>query len=195
MIFAGISRAIIFSKIVMANCRTEQSLQRAFQALAADPHQPFTNEADNFFPQSIAGTGPNSRAAQMLHKRLQRAELQIVNTGLDQGIKTFFEKIEKGELVTAAGLMRDIDQRNRDRRRSRCEVGNDLLVTDRFQDVLDRFLKLFECNNVLVVSKVQIKCDALGDMLGQPPARVTGLIGRAVNRGVQPVAVELEELA
>src|SRR5438034_11420883 len=128
----------------------------------------------------------------MLHTRLQRAELQIVNTGLDQGIKTFFEKIEKGELVTAAGLMRDIDQRNRDRRRSRCEVGNDLLVTDRFQDVLDRFLKLFECNNVLVVSKVQIKCDALGDMLGQPPARVTGLIGCAVNRRSEEHTSELQ---
>ena len=131
----------------------------------------------------------------MFHTGLQRAELQIVNTGLDQGIEAFFEKIEKGKLVPAAGLMRDIDQRNRDRRRSRREVGNNLLVTDRFQDLLDRLLKLFERDNVLVVSKVQIKRNALSDMFGQPPARVTGLIGRAVNRGVQPVAVELEELA
>src|SRR5436190_24163671 len=106
----------------------------------------------------------------MFHTGLQRAELQIVNTGLDQGIETFFEKIEKGELVPAAGLMRDIDQRNRDRRRRRCEVGNNLFVTDRFQDVLDPLLKLFERDNVLVDTKVQIKRDALSNLFVQAPA-------------------------
>src|SRR5438477_171401 len=73
-------------------------------------------------------------------------------------------------------------------------MGNDFLVADRFQDVLHRFLKLFECDNVLIVPEMQIKRDALGHVFGEPPTRVTGLIGGAINGGVQPTAVELEEL-
>src|SRR5258708_29351670 len=130
----------------------------------------------------------------MFYTRLQRTKLQIVHAGLDQRIESFFKKIEKGELVTAAGLMGNIDQRNRNRRRRRCEVGNDLLVTDCLQDVLHRFLKLLEGDDVLIVPQVQVKRDALGHVLGQPPTRITGLVGGAIDRGVQPVAVELKEL-
>src|SRR6266480_8105838 len=131
----------------------------------------------------------------MFYARLQGAKLQIIHAGFDQRIESFFEKIEEGELITAASLMRDIDQRDRDRWWRRREVGNDFLVADRFQDVLHRFLKLLEGNDVLVVPEMQIKRDALGDVFGQPPTRVTGFIGRAIDGGVQPIAVELEELA
>src|SRR5436853_1970192 len=130
----------------------------------------------------------------MFYACLQRTKLQIVHAGFDQRIEPLFEKIEKSELVTAASLMRDIDQRYRNRRWRRCEVGNDFLVTDRFQDVLHRFLKLLEGDDVLVVPQMQIKRDALGDVLGQPPTRVTGLVGRAIDGGVQPIAIKLKEL-
>src|SRR5436853_3847197 len=130
----------------------------------------------------------------MFYACLQRTKLQIVHAGFDQRIEPLFEKIEKSELVTAASLMRDIDQRYRNRRWRRCEVGNDFLVTDRFQDVLHRFLKLLEGDDVLVVPQMQIKRDALGDVLGQPPTRIAGLVGRAIDGGVQPIPVELKEL-
>src|SRR6266480_6801213 len=131
----------------------------------------------------------------MFYARLQGAKLQIVHAGLDQRIESFLEKVEKSELITAASLMRDINQRNRNGRRRRREVGNDFLVADRFQDVLHCFLKLLESDDVFVVPEMQIKRDALGDVFGQPPTRVTGFIGRAIDGGVQPIAVELEELA
>ena len=39
-----------------------------------------------------------------------------------------------------------------------------------------------------------IKRDAFCDVLGQPPTRIAGLIGGAIDRGVQPIAVELKKL-
>ena len=130
----------------------------------------------------------------MLHARVQRTELQIVHAGFNQSVDSFFEKIKEGEFVTGARLMRDFNQRYRDRRRRRREIRNDFFVADRFQNVLNGFLKLFERNNVLVVSEMQIEGDALGDMISQPPAWITGLVGSAIDGSVEPIAVEFEEL-
>src|SRR6266446_2957881 len=41
---------------------------------------------------------------------------------------------------------------------------------------------------------MQVKRNAFSNVLGQPPTRITGLIGRAIDGRVQPSAVELKEL-
>ena len=46
----------------------------------------------------------------------------------------------------------------------------------------------------LVVPKSQIERDALGDVIGKPPARITSLIRRALDRSVQPFLVKFEKL-
>ena len=131
----------------------------------------------------------------MFNAWLQRTKLQIVDTGLNQGGESFLEQIEKGELVAAARFIGEVNQRNRYRRRRRREVGDDFFVANRFENVLHRFLKLFEGHDVLVISEMQIKRDAFRDVFGQPPTRIARLVRRAIDRCVQPVPVELEELS
>src|SRR5215510_13705497 len=70
----------------------------------------------------------------------------------------------------------------------------DLLVADCFQDITHGLRQLTEGDDVFVVSQVQVKSDALGDMIGEPPARVTCLVGGTRERSMQPIAVELEKL-
>ncbi len=71
----------------------------------------------------------------------KRTKLQIVHAGFNQRVDSFFQKIEKRQLVSGPCFMRNFEQRNRDRRRRRLEVGNDFLVTNRFQNVAHRLLK------------------------------------------------------
>src|SRR5947209_5004104 len=131
----------------------------------------------------------------MFYTWLQGAKLQVVHPSFDQRVDSFFQKIEKRQLIAAPGLVRQIDQRNRDWRRRRPEIRNDLLVADRLEDVLNGFSELAKCDHALVVPQMQIERDAFGDMLGQPPARITRLVGCSIDCSMQPIAVELKELA
>src|SRR5438552_865886 len=49
--------------------------------------------------------------------------------------------------------------------------------------------------HIFVIPQVQVKGNALRDMLSQPPARVTGLVSRPRDRRVEPIAIELEKLS
>jgi len=44
------------------------------------------------------------------------------------------------------------------------------LITDGSQDVTHRLRELTECDHVFVVSQMQVKSNALGDVIGEPPA-------------------------
>src|ERR1700730_16928233 len=130
----------------------------------------------------------------MFHASLKRAQSQIIHAGFNERVQPFFEEIEERELVTAAGLMSNLDQRNRNRRRRRREIRNDFLVADCLEDVLHGFLKLGERDYVLVVSKMKVKRDAFSHVVGQPPARLAGFGRGAIEGGGKTIAVELEEL-
>src|SRR5438034_10861869 len=132
MIFAGIWRAMIFSKIVIS--RSVSLAQRTIKPRAiGSERQFFANEADNFLAQCVAGACPCFRAAEMLHTKLQRRKPKIVSTGFDQGVDSLFQQTEKRELVSRTGTISDIHQRNRNRRRSGRKVPANLLVADRLQ--------------------------------------------------------------
>src|SRR5262245_52595909 len=71
----------------------------------------------------------------------------------------------------------------------------DLLVPDRRQYITHGLRQLIESDHVFVVSQVQVKSNALRDVIGEPPAGVTSVVSGPRDRCVQPVAVELEELS
>src|SRR5438067_1293959 len=102
----------------------------------------------------------------MFHASLQGAEMQSIRARFDQRVDSFFQKIEKRELISRARLVRDVEQRNRNRRWSWREIRNDLLVTDDFQDVAHGLRKLTERDHRLVVSQAQVKGNAFGHMIG-----------------------------
>jgi hypothetical protein len=130
----------------------------------------------------------------MFHASRQGRKLEIVHARFEQCGNSFFEQIEKRQLIASAGFARDVEQRNGNRRGRGREIGNDLLVTNRFEHVLHGLSQLPKRDHVLVVSQPQIKRDALGDVIGQPPTRVARFVGRAVDRGIEPIAIKLEEL-
>src|SRR5213594_3105451 len=123
MIFAGICRAIIFSKIVMASYLYPQPRPpKAFasrrrgrerrildepalaQGTIKQRYTPITGEffahkADNFLAQRVAGACPCFHAAKMFYARLDRAKLQIVHAGFNKRVNPLFQKIKKRELV------------------------------------------------------------------------------------------------
>ena len=74
----------------------------------------------------------------MFYASLQRTELQIVYARFDERVDSLLEQIEKGELITGAGFVRDVNQRNGNRRRGWSEVRNNFLVTDHLQDITNR---------------------------------------------------------
>src|SRR5207249_12109991 len=89
------------------------------------------DEADNSLAQRITGARPRFRTAEVLHARLKRTKLKIIDTGGNQGGDLFFQKIKKRELITCAGMPRNIEQRNGNRRRRRRKVRHNFLVADR----------------------------------------------------------------
>src|SRR5215470_4552271 len=95
----------------------------------------FAHEANNFHTQGIARTGPGFHAAKVFHARLKRAELKVVDASFDQCVDSFLQEIEEGELVSCAGLMSDIQQRDGNRRRRRRKMRNNLLIADYSQDI------------------------------------------------------------
>src|SRR5436305_5938180 len=97
----------------------------------------------------------------MIDARLQGTKLEIIDSSLDERIDPLLQQIEECELVAAASCIRDVDKRKGNWRRRRREIGNDFLVTDRFQDVSDRLPQLSQRHHALVVSQSKIKRDAL----------------------------------
>jgi hypothetical protein len=73
-------------------------------------------------------------------------------------------------------------------------MGHNLFVTDRFEDKSHGLRQLTKCDDAFIISQVQIKGDAFGHVIGQPPAGITSFVGCAVDRCVQPVAIEFEQL-
>src|SRR6266446_7871212 len=72
---------------------------------------------------------------------------------------------------------------------------SDLLVPDRCQHVTHGLRELVERDDIFIISQVQVKSDALGDVISEPPAGETSFVGGSRNCRVQPIAVELEELS
>ena len=130
----------------------------------------------------------------MFHTSLQRTKLQIVHAGFNERVNSLFQEIKKREFVTRARFTSDVQQRDRNGRRRRRKMRYDFLVTDHFQDVAHSLRQLAEGDHVFVIPQVQIKRNALGDVIRQPPARISGFISRPRDRSVQPIAIELEKL-
>src|SRR5947209_13306336 len=156
--------------------------------------QLIADEADDFLTQRIAGPGPGLRAAKMLHARLEITKMQSIRARVYHRRDPFLEAVEKRELVARSSFLRDRQQREGNWWRRRHEIRHDLLVTDHLQDVPHRLRKLVERYHRLVITKPEIKSDALSHVIGQPPLRVTGIVRGASNRGAEPFLVELEEL-
>src|SRR5207247_8556688 len=85
--------------------------------------------------------------------------------------------------------------RNTKRRWRRCKMRSDLLVPDRCQHVTHGLRELVERDDIFIISQVQVKSDALGDVISEPPAGVTSFVSGSRDCRVQPIAVELEELS
>src|SRR5689334_7980604 len=120
--------------------------------------------------------------------------MHLARAGRENGVDAFFEKIKKRQLVTCASRFGDFEEGNGNGRRRRFEVRHDLFIADYLQNIPHRLVELTEGDDRLMGPKSQIKRDALADMLGQPPARITGAIRRLPDSSLQPVAIELEEL-
>src|ERR1700681_565553 len=131
----------------------------------------------------------------MFYAGLERAEVQRVRADFDQGIYPFFEKIKKSELITSSRFVGNFEQRNGNGRRRRREMRNNLFVTDDLQDIAHSLGKLTERDDRFVGAQTQIERDAFRDVIGEPPARIASFVGGARDGGVQPIAIELEELA
>src|SRR5438067_7115047 len=91
--------------------------------------------------------------------------------------------------------MRDVQQRDGYGRRRGRKVRHNFLITDCFQDVTHRLRELAECDHVFVVSQMQVKSNAFGHVIGEPPARITGFMSRPRDRGMKPIAIEFEKLS
>src|SRR5215510_5957099 len=115
MIFAGICRAMIFSKMVIAD-RVSLAERTIKPRPVRGEGQSFADEADDFLAQRIAGARPRFDAAKPFHTRLERTELKIVGADFDQAADSLFQKIKKRELVTGASVVRDVQQRDGNRR-------------------------------------------------------------------------------
>src|SRR5512132_4677221 len=99
MIFAGICRAIILSKIVMN--RSVSLAQRTIKPRPIGSEgEFFANEADNFLAQRVTCARPCFRASEMLHTKLQRRKPKVVSAGFDQSVYSLFQQTEKRELVS-----------------------------------------------------------------------------------------------
>src|SRR5215475_13263712 len=194
MTFAGIWRAMIFSKIVMG--ASVSSAQRTIKPRSIGSEcQFFANEADNFLAQCVAGARPCFRAAEMLHTKLQGRKPKVVGAGFDQCVDSLFQQTEKRELVASTGTTGDIHQRNRNGRRRRRKVSANLFVADRLQHVADGLRQLTKSHHVFVISQVQIKGDAFSQVFSEPPAGVTRFFSSPRDRRVKPVTVEFEKLS
>src|SRR5436309_3034583 len=71
----------------------------------------------------------------------------------------------------------------------------DLLIANRRQYVSDRLRQLAERDDTFVISQAQVKSDALGDVIGEPPAGITSFVSGPCDRRMQPIAVKFEQLS
>src|SRR5262245_2149491 len=91
--------------------------------------------------------------------------------------------------------MRDVHQRNGNGRGRKGEMRSDLLVANCLQHVAHSLSQLTERDHVFVISQVQVKSNAFGHVIGEPPIRVARFVSGPRDRGAQPIAVELKELS
>src|SRR5262249_61336475 len=90
--------------------------------------------------------------------------------------------------------MRNVHQRNGNRRWRKGEMRSDLLVANCLQDVAHSLSQLIEGDHIFVVSQVQIKSNAFSHVISEPPAGITSLVSGTRDRRMQPITVELEQL-
>src|SRR5438477_6133790 len=64
--------------------------------------QPFADEADYFLAQRIARPRPGLRTSQMFYARLQIAEQHAIRARVHQRADSFFQSVEKLQLVSRA---------------------------------------------------------------------------------------------
>src|SRR6516162_9454237 len=72
---------------------------------------------------------------------------------------------------------------------------HNLLVANGFQHVLHSLRQLVKRHHVFVISHVQIKSNALSDVIGQPPTGITSFVSGPCDRRVKPIAIEFEKLS
>src|SRR5207253_8137843 len=72
---------------------------------------------------------------------------------------------------------------------------DNFLVADCFQDVTHSLGELIERDHVFVVSQMQIKSNAFGHVIGEPPAGITGFVSSPGDRRVKPIAIEFKKLS
>src|SRR5437773_5005307 len=134
MIFAGICRAMIFSKMVIAD-RVSLAERTIKPRLVRGETQSFAHEADDFLAQRIAGARPRFDAAKPFHTSLERTQLKIIGADFDQAVDSLFQKIKKRQFITCASVLRDVQQRDGNGRWRGRKMRHNLLITDGSQDV------------------------------------------------------------
>src|SRR6266480_7204964 len=72
---------------------------------------------------------------------------------------------------------------------------HDFLVADHFQDVPHSLRQLVKGDDVFVISQVQVKSNAFGHVIGEPPTGITSFVCRPGDCSMQPIAAELEQLS
>src|SRR5436309_10604666 len=194
MIVAGICRSMIFSTMVIAD-RVSLAERTIKPRPVRGETQSFAHEADDFLAQRIAGARPRFDASKLFHTRLERTKLNIIGTGSDQAADSLFQKIKKREFIPCAGMVRDVQQRYGNGRRRGRKMRHNLLITDCSQDVTHSLRELIECDHVFVVSQMQIKSNAFGHVIGEPPPEITGFMSSPGDRRVKPIAIEFEKLS
>src|SRR3954468_1513344 len=115
---AGISRLMIFSKMVMTQrsagpWQIGESAQRTIEtAQRSGGDQFLAHETDHLFPQGITGAGPDFCALQMFDRGLERTKMQGVGAGVDERLNPFLEQVEEGQLVPGARFGSQIEKGN-----------------------------------------------------------------------------------
>src|SRR3989442_6999327 len=95
----------------------------------------FSNKANNLLAKLVAAARPHFRTLQMFDAGVQAEEPQAIDPDTNERAHPLLQAIEKREFVTGARFLRDLEQRERYRRRCRREVGHDLLLADYLQNV------------------------------------------------------------
>src|ERR1043166_4503025 len=111
MMFAGICRAMIFSKMVIAD-RVSLAERTIKPRLVRGETQSFAHEAHDFLAQRIARACPRFDAAKPFHTGLERTQLKIIGAEFDQAADSLLQEIKKCELITGAGVVCDVQQRD-----------------------------------------------------------------------------------
>ena len=148
-----------------------------------------TDEGDDFFAEPFA-FGASGFLSQQTEADREVPDLQPGRTGECNAPDSIAEEIEEGKFIALPGLARQFCKRETDRWIRKAKMLGHILESERLQHLEDGCLEIVHRDGIFVVVTLQVDGDTLGDVLGKPPAMVTDMFGRLLERGRDPALVK-----